>query len=149
MLSPAIGMIESKDELTKIFIDQKWDRVIAFFEFHGPNSFAGAHEIGDEMEVTLIDVNVYKKGMVEPELFVDLFAEVGIPEVLHTGPLTSDLIDQVKASTLVGMSLEGVVCKTWNPKKRNVDMFKIKSRAWLEKLREQCGENEKLFQRLK
>jgi hypothetical protein len=47
------------------------------------------------------------------------------------------------------MSLEGVVCKGANDKKTNMPiMFKIKSKAWLQRLKEHCKDDEALFERL-
>ena len=39
-----------------------------------------------------------------------------------------------------------------NPKKKKSGkpvMFKVKTQAWLDKLKEECGENEGLFEKLK
>jgi hypothetical protein len=47
------------------------------------------------------------------------------------------------------MTFEGVVCKGANDKATRMPiMFKIKSKAWLEKLREYCKGDDKLFERL-
>lgn len=137
------------DSMGLVFRKQKWDRAVAFFEFWGEHSFAGSHE-DEEHFVTLIDVSPYKMGMLDPSSFLRMFYEqsIDIPEVLHTGNLTSDLIDEVKDSTLEGMTFEGVVCKYQHPKLKTSSMFKIKSRAWLAKLREKCGGNDALFRRL-
>jgi hypothetical protein len=47
------------------------------------------------------------------------------------------------------MTFEGVVCKGANDKKTKMPiMFKIKSQAWLDKLKEHCKEDEALFNKL-
>ena len=137
-------MKEREEEMDKIFTKQNWERVVAFFEFYGMNSFAGSHE-DEEHFVSLIDVSVYKKGMLEPEYFVDLFGHLS-PKVLHKGMLDENLVDSVKSGTLDGMTFEGVVCKYVG--KKGVQMFKIKSRAWIDKLIIKCNGNMDLFRRL-
>jgi len=146
MLGEAVTLIREKEEqLASIFSHRKWKRVVAFFEFAGENSFAGSHE-DEEHTVTLIDVNVYKRGMLEPELFVELFTEVGTPQLLYKGIINEQLITDVKRGTLEGMTFEGVVCK--HVRNNIVKLFKVKNRAWIDKLRVKCDGNEALFRRL-
>lgn len=137
------------DSMSRVFTRQKWDRVVAFFEYWGEHSFAGSHE-DEEHFITLIDISPSKIGMLEPSSFLRVCYEqaIEIPNVVHTGKLTSDLIDKVKRSTLDGMTFEGVVCKYQHPKLKTSCMFKIKSKAWLTKLREKCRDNDALFRKL-
>lgn len=136
------------DVLAAKFSKRKWNRVVAFFEFGGEHSFAGWHE-REEHNVTLLDVNIYKRGMLEPEFFVDEFGDAGIPRILHQGMITEELITDTKNGTLDGMTFEGIVCKYQNQKKNMVGMFKVKSRQWLNALKDVCGDNDALFRRLK
>lgn len=146
VLGEAVTLIHEKEELlSSIFSARKWERVVAFFEFYGENSFAGSHE-NEEHKVTLIDVNVYKRGMLEPAYFVELFEEVGIPKVLYTGVVTEQLITSIKDGTLEGMTFEGVVCKYADG--NNTKMFKVKNRAWIDKLKTKCDGNDALFRKL-
>ncbi len=149
MLGESIGLIAEKyqEQLSSIFSAKKWERAVAFFEYYGENSFAGSHE-DEEHEVTLIDVNVYKRGIIEPLHFIELFEDVGIPKVLHKGVLIEDLVTSVKSGTLDGMTFEGVVCKYQNQKKNKVSMFKIKNRNWIDSLKKKCNGNDALFRRL-
>lgn len=149
MLGESIDLIMEKYQkpLGTIFSDKKWERSVAFFEFYGENSFAGSHE-DEEHVVTLIDVNVYKRGMLEPLYFVELFEEIGIPKVLYKGVLDERLVTDVKSGTLDGMTFEGVVCKYLRKKNNVVKMFKIKNRSWINKLKEKCDGNDALFRRL-
>jgi hypothetical protein len=63
--------------------------------------------------------------------------------------VTTELFDGVKQSTLKGMTFEGVVCKGANDKATKMPiMFKIKSKAWLDKLREYCKGDNQLFEKL-
>jgi hypothetical protein len=150
LLGESIGLIRSKYEnaLSEIFLKQKWQDVLCFFEFYGANSFAGMH-FPEEHTVTLIDVNPYKQGILEPFSFIKHFGHLDIPKVLYEGTVSSELFDQVKNSTLAGMTLEGVVCKGANDKKTKMPvMFKIKSQAWLDKLKEHCKGDTDLFKKL-
>jgi len=149
ILGNAIDLIVEnyQEQLSSIFSAKKWERAVAFFEFYGENSFAGSHE-DEEHKVTLIDVNVYKRGMIEPLYFIELFEGMGIPKVLHTGVLTEDLVTSVKSGTLDDMTFEGVVCKYQNQKKNKVSMFKIKNRNWIDNLKKKCDGNDALFRRL-
>lgn len=147
----AIPIIRDKYEewLAMVFKEQEWRDVICFFEFHGPNSFAGNHLETDEKTVTLFDVNPYKEGILEPRDFIKLFGHLDTPKVLFEGKVNSTFVDEVKASSLEGMTFEGVVCKGQNDKKTKMPiMFKIKSRAWLDKLKTFCKGDENLFNRL-
>lgn len=150
-LGKAIQILKDKyeNDLSMVFKEQKWKDAICFFEYYGPNSFAGQHKSDEEQTVTLIDVNPYKEGILEPTQFIKLFKHLDIPRVLFEGHITTDFIDKVKASTLDGMTDEGVVCKGANDKKTKMPiMFKIKSRAWLDKLKIYCNGNEALFNKL-
>lgn len=97
----------------------------------------------------MIDVNPYKKGILDPRDFVKLFGNLHTPTLLHRGKVNQELIAAVKNGTLPGMTFEGVVCKGSNPKKPNHRiMFKIKSDAWIKKLKEYCGDDEIKFNKL-
>jgi hypothetical protein len=135
--------------LSQVFKDQKWKDTICFFELWGANSFAGGHNFQEELTLTLFDVNPYKHGILEPHQFIQFFGHLDIPKVLYTGKVSTELFDQVKQSTLPGMTFEGVVCKGSSLNNAHMPtMFKIKSGAWLEKLRLHCKNNDKLFSML-
>jgi hypothetical protein len=147
----AIPLIREKYEqdLALVFQERKWRDAICFFEYWGPSSFAGTHNFEEEMTVTLIDVNPYKEGILPPTEFIKYFGHLDIPKVLYEGHVSSELFDKVKQSTLEGMTYEGVVCKGANDKKTKMPvMFKIKSHAWLDRLREYCKGDEALFNKL-
>jgi len=147
----AIPIIRKKYEkhIEVICKEQGWRDAIFFFEWHGPNSFAGNHLETEEQTVTLIDVNPYKMGILEPKEFIELFGSLDIPEVLFEGQITTEFVDQVKNGSLSGMTFEGVVAKGANDKKTKMPiMFKIKSRQWLDKLQVYCNGDEKLFNKL-
>lgn len=145
----AISLIRNSYEegLSKVFREQKYQNTVAFFEYYGPNSFAGNHpDPESERKVTLIDVSPFKKGILDPNDFIDLFSHLGRPYVCYYGKANNDFVQQVKNSTLSGMSEEGVVCKGFKDKK--IIMFKIKSDKWLDKLKSFCKDDSKLFEHL-
>lgn len=150
-LSEAEKLVRTKyeDDLSKIFRDQRYDRVICFFEFFGERSFAGRHMDDEEHDVVLFDVNPYKKGILPPADFLKLVGDLHIPAVLHHGNVNQDFEESVRDGTLEGMTFEGVVCKAKNPKRTPMPVFfKVKSRAWYERLREYCAGNDELYRKL-
>lgn len=150
-LGKAIKIIREKfeEDLGMVFKENKWRDALCFFEYYGPSSFAGQHSDEEAQTLTLIDVNPYKEGILEPVQFIKLFKHLDIPKVLFEGHITTDFVDKVKNSELRNMTCEGVVCKGANDKKTRMPiMFKIKSRAWLEKLKTYCGNDEALFNKL-
>lgn len=150
MFGQAIPLIRSTYEegLSKVFAEQKYENVVCFFEYYGPDSFAGHHKL-EQMQVTLLDVSPLRKGILEPTEFINLFGHLGIPKVLYYGKANSIFEEQVRNSTLEGMTFEGVICKAKSDNKTPMPiMFKIKSRAWLDKLKTFCKEDEKLFEQL-
>jgi len=146
-LGDAVGLFETKysDSLSGIFKDERWQKVTCFFEYHSPNSFAGFHA-PETHDVTLLDVNVYKKGFLPPNEFVRTFKDVDIPRLLRRGNVNATFEEEVRSGTLEGMTFEGVVCKAMV--KRKFWLFKIKNRAWIDKLKERCDGDEKLFNQL-
>jgi len=147
----AIPILRAKfeEQLGLIFNDMGWKDAICFFEYYGPSSCFGGHSEDEEKTLTLIDINPYKQGILNPDQFIKLFHYLDIPRVLFEGFITEEFVDQVKAGTLPGMTLEGVVCKGLNDKATKMPiMFKIKSRPWLDKLKKYCGGNEALYNKL-
>jgi len=147
----AIPLLKEKyeEDLSQVFAEQKWKDAICFFELWGPSSFAGQHDFSEKLDITLIDVNPYKQGILPPKQFIRLFGHLDIAKVLYEGRITVEFFDQVKQSTLPGMGLEGVVCKAAPDTNAKMPvMFKVKSSAWLNKLRDFCNGNERLFEML-
>lgn len=150
MFGKAIPLIKSTYEegLSEVFTEQKYENVVCFFEYYGPDSFAGYHNL-EQMQVTLLDVSPLRKGILEPAEFIRLFKHLGIPKVLYYGKANSIFVEQVRNGTLSGITFEGVVCKAKNDKRIPIPiMFKIKSRAWLDKLKDYCKDDEDLFELL-
>ena len=136
------------DSLAKIFREQRWQKAIAFFELHGPRSFIGQHHPEDEKTVTLFDVAGDKKGIIEPRDYLRTFGDLDMAPLLYQGNSNSLFQSEVEEGRLEGMTFEGVVCKGKNVSPGRPLMFKIKNKAWLDKVRAHCHGDEKLFKAL-
>ena len=131
--------------LNKIFHDDKDFRnakkITTFFEFYGPNSFAGWHDpedkLNNRMDVVLFDVDVYQKGFIRPKDFIEKFQHLGIPTIVYEGNYNMSLIEDVR-NNVYGLN-EGLVVKGTTKTKRkdveNVWMSKIKTLQWLQKVK--------------
>lgn len=145
-LSEAEGLIRIKYEenISRVFEKQKYQKVIAFFEFYGSNNFAGFH-VDELHDVILIDVNPYKSGITNPDEFIDLYGDLGIPDLIFKGNFNHLLEEQIRKEELVGITFEGVVGKIKTPRKQsNPGMFKVKTYRWLKRLKKLCEENKNL-----
>jgi hypothetical protein len=148
-LGEAVSLVcEQEDTLTDIFRKQRYEKVTAFFEFYGENSFAGQH-VEEKHVVSLLDAHIFKKGYLLPTEFVKLFEDkVLTPEVLYSGKANQPFVQQVRESSLEGMTFEGVVCRGTELIRNRHPRFKVKSKAWLAKLKTYCGDDEQLFKNL-
>lgn len=122
------------DVLSSVFREERYTEAVAFFEFYGANSFAGTHVSDEDHYVTLIDVNVYKRGILPPKEFLKLFGHLGIPNMVYYGRPGHDFVESVRNRTLKGITFEGVVCKSMH--KNKPLMFKIKTRDWIRKIKD-------------
>lgn len=136
---PAIKIFNETyaDELAKVFVDNKLFRnaqeIIAFCEFFGPNSFAGQHIPEDPKELMLFDVNVHKRGFLDPMDFAETFDHLKIAEMLYRGPLTREFERQVREGEIPNLK-EGIVAKGGSGHK--LWMCKIKTNAYKELLKQ-------------
>lgn len=139
-LGPAVPIFLNKyaDDLEKAFKHKDFRSVktfTVFCEFFGPKSFAGLHQPGDDFDVVLFDVNPTGKNFLPPREFLDHFGHLHIPRIIYEGNYNNELIKDVRESKYDVD--EGVVCKGKYYSK--VWMAKIKTQAWLEKVREMFG----------
>jgi len=142
---------EIESEFGKIMKKFNISSTVGFFEFYGPSSFAGQHDLSDEMKISLFDLSPDKKGLIEPRIFLEYFKDsnINIPKLLYNGKIGSEFINSVKSDTLEGITFEGVVCKSINYKSPGLPfMFKIKTNKWLDKLKAYCKEDELKFKEL-
>lgn len=149
IVGESIDLINERftEKLSTKFLQKKWDSVICFFEFYGKSSFAGKH-IDEKHEVSLIDIAPYRRGIIPPDQFVELCDDLDAPKVLYNGLINDHVIGMIRDGILPGMTFEGVVCKYSTHEGKQTKMFKIKSNAWLQRLKERCGSDEELFKRL-
>lgn len=150
VLGEAIELINVHAKtLDAVFRKMRLQKATCFFEFLGNSSFAGNH-FEEEHEVVLLDVFIYKLGCMQSNDFFKTFnGLIPIPSLLHHGYVRTDLENEIRTGILDSMTFEGVVCK--GVMKKNMGfprMFKIKSDAWLEKLKNYCGDDETMFRRL-
>lgn len=134
------------DDLERAFRKLQLTTAVAFFELHGPRSFAGNHEDA-RLAVTLLDVATDKKGLLEPRAFLRAFGHMNHPALLFRGKFNRQVERQVKESTLPGMTFEGIVFKGAHISPGRPLMFKVKSTAWLRKLRGICCNEAEFNQR--
>lgn len=155
-LYPSIDAINEFINVDGILLSErlaklKYESAVCFFEWHGPNSFAGNHpDSVDQMKVTLIDVAPYKKGILTPENFINNFEDFDIPPVVYRGKITEEIFQSIREGTLSGVTFEGVVGKEEGcTKDGRHETCKIKSHAWLNRLKTLCNGDEALYNRLK
>ena len=106
-----------REPLQEIYNDKQFKdikEIITFFEFFGPNSFAGYHQQTDVKQLIPIDILIlYKKNISEfmlPQDFINLLdGKLEIPKVIYSGKLNDIFINDVK-SNKYNLN-EGVVCK--------------------------------------
>lgn len=137
-------------DLHDLFVKERYQKAVGYFEFYGDNSFAGNHA-DEQHQVTLFDIRADKKGILLPRDFLRMTEEKGIEtaKLLCYGKANMLLVDQVRNGTLEGMTCEGVVCKAQEYKTPGIPwMFKIKSDEWLFKLVKKCNGDDKMFEKL-
>lgn len=117
-------------------------RMTAFAEFYGENSFAGTHVESDEKFLKLFDVFMFKKGFLPPKDFVDTFSGFEhAAKVVYSGNLNVPFIEAVRANAVAGEPLfEGVICKGVSKKIKSpyhgdLWMTKIKTTEYLNRLK--------------
>jgi len=145
--APDLIVEDFSDDLGEICRLKRWDKATFFFEFWGPSSFAGVH-VDEPHRVTLIDVAVHRRGWMPARDFVRTFMGLDHATLLHHGNFTQKFQRMIETGTLPGMTFEGVVCKGTRSNGLPF-MFKRKSEAWLQKLRERCEGDDKLYERLR
>jgi len=139
VFAPAIPLFHSQwaEVLIEIAKKQKWEKIIAFFEFWGESSFAGWHDLKEPKNLTLIDVSIHKQGIIGPREFLKLFGHLEIPEVLDECNWTREYVQRVYNEEIEGITFEGVVAKAG--KGHALVMAKAKTKSWVEKVRAKCG----------
>ena len=117
------------------------ERVTAYMEYFGPNSFAGWHDPKDfdSMDVMLFDLNIHKKGMMLPRDFVNVLKnEVEIAKVIYEGNFNSSFVNDIRDGKYPVK--EGVVAKGVLEGKgqHSLWMAKAKTKWWFDELRKRA-----------
>jgi hypothetical protein len=126
------------DPLHSILKRQNHQQVVVFAEFFGPNSFAGQHEKTDEKCLKLFDVAPYKKGILGPKEFLDVYGHLDITKYLGIHNWTREFVEKVKRGEFEGSTFEGVVGKAGEGHK--LIMAKAKTQAWIDKVKARYGD---------
>lgn len=119
---------------------QGWEALVAFAEFAGPSSLGGQHAPADPKALTLFDVAPYRRGLVGPARFLELFADLPTPRYLGEHAWDDELVARVRRGELEGVTFEGVVGKAGDG--HSLVMAKAKTEAWVKRIIERYGEEE-------
>lgn len=135
LYSQAIPLFQSMgDEIVRRVqkLERGIQRITTFTEFFGPSSFAGQHDETEPKELVLIDVYLFKRGMMKPRQFVKTFGDLPYAaKVVYEGNLNKQFIEDVR--TGVYPVVEGVIAKGDDFK------VKIKTNSYFKKLNEVYG----------
>jgi hypothetical protein len=112
---------------------QKNQEIKVFTEYLGERSFAGLHKPDDPKRLVLFDVEV-DDGMLGPDAFLDDFGALDAARVVYRGRLTGAFLHDVRAGRF-GVA-EGVICKGGDGRRGDLWMVKIKTDAYLARLRQ-------------
>lgn len=126
------------------------EKIVAFCEFFGPSSFAGWHDIDERKDLVLFDIFIHKKGLIPPRQFIKIFKDFETPKIIYDGNINSDLINGVKEGSYP-VTFEGVVCKGTLKTKKSEELWmcKIKTNAWLARLKEKSDNINLVFTELR
>lgn len=140
-------IMQYEQRVHDIFKKNKWQEGTLFFEFHGPNSFAGFHDESDDFKVSLIDAHIRKIGFLPPKEYLKAFEDnVEMSQFLMIAKFNKTLLEKIKNGTLEGVTLEGVIGKT--VARNTIVRCKVKSKAWIDRLKNKCGDDINLFNKL-
>lgn len=117
---------------------KKPERITVFTEFFGEHSFAGSHVDGDPKELRLFDAFLFKKGFVEPKLFVETYGDADYSaKVVYEGNFNREFVTDVRTGKYP--VFEGVIAKgkDW--------MAKVKTNAFFDKLRDRYNDQWEQF----
>jgi hypothetical protein len=110
----------------------KIERITAFTEFFGPSSLAGQHVLDEQKQLKLFDVFLFKRGLIKPAQFIDMFGTMSsTASVIYQGDCSHQFINNVVNSRYP--IDEGVICKGED------FTIKIKTKAYFDKLKMKYG----------
>lgn len=140
ILGNAMQLFEASfaDRVEKRAIAEGWQGLVAFAEFHGPNSLAGQHLESDRKELSLFDVAPARRGLLGPERFLDLFGDLAIAPYLGEFVWDDNFVAKIRRNELTGVSFEGAIGKAGCG--HNLVMAKAKTQIWVDRILEKHGE---------
>lgn len=123
------------------------DNFIVFSEWFGAKSFAGQHDENDPKDIVLFDVNPYKKGILGPKRFLELFGHLKVAECLGKAKITDEFIRSVRNEEIDTSSKypikteipEGIICK--HGESHKLWMTKVKTFRYLNTLKARFGQD--------
>lgn len=136
----ALFLRHHAEGLERVARDRRWEALVAFAELWGPGSLGGRHVPDEPKRLTLFDVAPYRRGLLGPTEFLELFAAHDVPAYLGEAGWDDDLLARVRAGTLPGITGEGVVGKAGAG--HTLVMAKAKTDAWVRRILERYGEAE-------
>ncbi|MBD3261710.1 MAG: hypothetical protein GF334_08570 [Candidatus Altiarchaeales archaeon] len=78
-----------------------------------------------------------------------MFGHLDVPKLVYKGKVNKEVEQQIRESRMPGITFEGAVCKgKVKGKTLNPPMFKVKTYAWLDKLKEYCAGDMKKYRML-
>lgn len=111
---------------------KNFNKITAFAEFYGENSFAGNHENKDDKNLKLFDIFLFQQGFIDPYQFIDIFGDwEKAAEVVYKGKLNEDFIAKIRHNALGSELNEGVICKGVSDKIQ----FKKEGKIWMTKIK--------------
>lgn len=138
LFSQALPLFDSmKDEIEKVILENfpKIENFTVYCEFFGESSFAGAHFEPELKQLILFDVWLHKRGFIDPWKFVELFGKYAwSAKIVFSGIFSENVVNDVIKSNGYLIN-EGVVFKGLDDKK-NVQMVKVKTEKYINKLKE-------------
>jgi len=146
---PAIDVFKNTqaEGLAKVFTDnpnyRNADSIVVFLEYFGPSSFGCYHDYTEKFRLSLIDVDIPKRGFVLPSQFVKDFGHLDHAHVVYRGPFDDQFVQDVKDNKF-GLK-EGVVAKGVSPCKglpvHGLWMCKVKTKWWMTELKRRAKES--------
>lgn len=143
ILSKAVSLFDAnydKDALLKFLRTYSQKSLFTlYFEFVGPQSFAGSHDLEDVHELRLLDIWEERRGYIPSKDLYKVFGAHMPTHILTLDRIDEDFVKSVQGGTLEGMGGEGVILKhptTRIPNSRSHDRAKLKRLDWIAKVQE-------------
>jgi len=106
----------------------KCKSAIFYMEFFGPESFAGQHNFNKDFDLVIFDINIYKKGFLDPKTFIKICENIHTPEIIYQGKLTEEFVKDIREKKYPVE--EGVVCKGMLDPKNIHSQWRCKIKTW-------------------